>query len=222
LIRRRLIDSFPDHGVVAEEGTNIGPKRNNRWYVDPLDGTVNFSRGVPMWCVSLALFADGFPVLGVIHDPIRGETFSAAKGGGAWCNGERIQTSQITELSLALVHLTIEFHEGSIRVSLDDLASIAPAVLRTRNMGSAALALAYVATGRMDAMIHRSAFPWDYGAGVLLVQEAGGVVSGIGGEEYSVGTSALVAASGRVLHDRTMVRLQRSPTTYVEWPGHST
>lgn len=196
----KLKDAFPGDGIVGEEGSNVESSAARRWFVDPLDGTLNYSHAIPIWCVSLALFEGDQPVVGVIHDPLRGETFRAIVGGGAWCNSTRIQTTGETSPRQAVVHLTVDFNDASMLQGLEDIQLLAPQVLRTRNIGSAALALAYVAAGRFDAMLHRFAHTWDYGAGVLLVREAGGRVSDMDGREYTDQTASVLAAGTVGLH----------------------
>lgn len=192
---RRLNEAFPEDGIIGEEGSRLLANAGRRWCIDPLDGTVNYAHGIPLWCVSISLFEGSQPVLGVVHDPLRGETFSAARYLGARCNGASISTSGRTRPADAMVHITVDFREESLHSGLEDLTALAPRVLRTRNLGSAALALSYVAAGRLDAMLHRHAYPWDYGAGIVLVQEAGGAATGIAGEQYSVDTSAVAVAA---------------------------
>jgi myo-inositol-1(or 4)-monophosphatase len=198
-VRGRLQEAFPRDGIVGEEGTDDAASSARRWYVDPLDGTLNFAHGVPFWCISIALYEHDQPILGVIHDPLRGDVFTAATGGGAWLNGSPIAVTGLGDLAAAMVHLTIDFNPQSLHAGLEDIRAIAPRVLRTRNTGSAALALAYVAAGYFDAMLHRYAHPWDYGAGVLMVREAGGVVTDIAGEPYTVASVAIVAAASEEL-----------------------
>jgi myo-inositol-1(or 4)-monophosphatase len=178
----------------------VAPSAVRRWCVDPLDGTLNYSRTLPIWGVSIALFDGARPVLGVVHDPTRGETFAAANGYGAYCNGAPLETSAVDSLEDAFVHLTVDFHDGSMQEGLDDLVRVAPRVLRTRNIGSAALALAYVAAGRLDAVLHRFAHPWDYGAGVVLVAEAGGTITNMEGDAYTIEDRTMLAASRGSLH----------------------
>lgn len=210
-ITSALAEAFPGDGVVGEEGAAVPSENGRRWYVDPVDGTLNYSRGIPIWCVSLSLFDEQGPLLGVVHDPIRGETFAAGRGAGARCGGTPLRTSGLRALQDAVVHVTVDFREESLLEGLDDLSRLAPRVLRTRNIGSAALALAYVAAGRFDAMIHRYAHTWDYGAGVLLVREAGGSVSDLAGNEYSVDTFAVGCASTE--------ELRRGLVEAIELPG---
>jgi myo-inositol-1(or 4)-monophosphatase len=156
---------------------------------------MNYSRGLPIWCVSLALFRGVRPVVGAIYDPLRNELFSAAEGLGARSNGRALTTSGRKDVASAVIHITIDFEAESMASSLEDVRRLAPRALRTRNIGSAALALAYVADGRFDAMLHRFAHAWDYGAGVVMIHEAGGSVVGVDGEPYTMRTTALIAAA---------------------------
>jgi myo-inositol-1(or 4)-monophosphatase len=198
-IAERLAMAFPHDGLVAEEGSRGRSLTARRWLVDPLDGTVNYSRGVPIWCVSIALFEGSRPILGVIHDPVCGETFQAVEGQGAHASGNVLATSSVRHPSRALVHITVDYGGGTL-AGLEELNALAPKIFRPRHLGSVALALAYVATGRFDAVVHRFASPWDYGAGVLLVQEAGGAVSDLTGAPYTDQTVAVVAAGTDSLH----------------------
>lgn len=201
LIATRIREVFPGDGMVAEEGTDRPAQSDRRWYVDPVDGTVNFAHGLPMWCVSMALFDGDEPVLGVIHDPTRGETFASVRGDGVRLNGQPVAASAVGRPEDAFVHLTIDFNPESLWTGLRDIQVLAPRVLRTRNIGSAALALAYVACGRFDVMVHRLAHTWDYGAGVLMVEAAGGTVTQMDGSPFTTATTALVAASTSQLQE---------------------
>jgi myo-inositol-1(or 4)-monophosphatase len=208
LIRGRLQEYFPLDGLVAEEGSAYASKSRRLWYVDPLDGTFNFSRGIPFFAVSLSLFEEGRPILGVVHDPGRSETFYAAAGQGARLKGDQLSVSDVVSLGDSVVHLTVDFDNPEMHVGLDDLQRIAPRVLKTRNLGSAALGLAYVAAGRLDAIAHRLAHTWDFGGGALLVQEAGGVITDIRGHSYTAETTNVLAASTPALHASLLDLLQ--------------
>jgi len=199
-IRERLVRQFPRDGIIGEEGTRRESASGRTWFIDPLDGTVNYARLIPIWCVSVALFQGREPILGVIVDPIRKETFWAAAGSGAWCNRDRLRCTQVADPAEAMVHMTVDFNDESMLTGLEDIKQVAPKVLRTRNTGSAALALAWLAAGRFDAMTHRFAHPWDYGAGVLLVKEAGGAVIDVQGGDFSDETHAVVAAATEPLN----------------------
>lgn len=216
LIVDRIRKAFPRDGIVAEEGSEAVSQGGRVWYIDPLDGTLNYSRGIPIWCVSIGLFEDGKPALGVIHDPTRDETFTATAGDGAWRGGARLRCSNVTNPADAFVHLTVDFKDPHLLVGLDDLRLLAPIVLRTRNIGSAALALAYVAAGQLDAMIHRSASTWDYCAGIALVQEAGGVVTSMSGEPYVEGEESMLAAATPELHEAILAHLEGNPAPRLE------
>jgi myo-inositol-1(or 4)-monophosphatase len=206
ILREGLSTAFPDDGIIGEEGTAIRSTSGREWYIDPIDGTLNYSRGLSVWCLSIAALDEHGPVLAVIHDPIRGDTYRAARDRGAIRNGERLRVSGQVDPTRALVHVTIDFEEPARGQSMSDLAALAPRVLRTRNLGSAALALAYVASGELDAMIHRKAHTWDYAAGVLLIQEAGGSVTDLRGRAFDSSTTALVAASSEALR-RELLRV---------------
>lgn len=210
LILSRLKEWFPEDGVVGEEGGNARSRSGRTWYVDPLDGTLNFSRSLPIWCVSLALFEGDQPLLAVIRDPIRCETFSAQRGMGSFGNGRRIWTSGVEELVGSVVHITVDLKDLGETAGLDDIVALSPRVLRTRNIGSAALALAYVAAGRLDGMLHRFAYAWDYAAGVLLVREAGGVVTDLRGEPYTPHTHDVCAAANQPLATQFLTLLNRT------------
>ncbi|MGI8967566.1 MAG: inositol monophosphatase family protein [Chloroflexota bacterium] len=216
LVLGRLREGFPQDGVIGEEGSDIPSANGRLWAIDPLDATLNYSRGIPVWCVSLALFAVGEPVLGVIHDPLRGETFTAERGAGATCNGRPIRTSGITAAAEALVHATVDFHDHSRDAGIADLQAIAPHVLRTRNLGSAALGLAYIAAGRLDAMLHRYAHVWDYAAGVILIREAGGVVTSMQGDPYRVETESILAAASADVHASLLARVRSGADSRLE------
>lgn len=209
----RLRSLFPHDGIVAEEGSNVEASVDRCWYLDPLDGTMNFSRGIGTWCVSLALYEGGRPLLGVIRDPLQDETFTSIAGEGARCNGAPIRGAPTAKLSDAFVHLTVDFNDASMLEGVEDLSSIAPRVMRTRNIGSAALALAYVAAGRFDAMLHRSAHMWDYAAGVALLMEAGGAVTDMNGASFSAHSISMAAACNN--------RLRHALLDLVNRPVHS-
>ncbi|MGH2448312.1 MAG: inositol monophosphatase family protein [Chloroflexota bacterium] len=213
--------AFPQDGIVAEEGARSTARGERCWYIDPLDGTLNFSRGLPVWCVTVSLFEEGEPVLGVVLDPVRREMFSGATGLGAWCNDQALTGSHVTALNQALVQATVDFHDDTLHAGLRDLNAIAPCVLRTRNLGAAALTLAYIAAGRMDAMLHRYAHPWDYGAAVAIVQAAGGVVTAMNGDRYSAEVESIAAAGTPELHQALLDLLSDADNNGVGSAGAS-
>jgi myo-inositol-1(or 4)-monophosphatase len=204
-----LTKAFPGDCVIAEEGGKVVADRSRTWYVDPLDGTVNYAYGIPHWCISIALFDGADPILGVIHDPIQGETFRAVVGAGAWRNQSRISCNPCIDLRSSCVHLTIDFDDEARQVGLKDFELVAPHVMRTRSMGSVSLALAYTAMGRLGAVVHRYAHTWDYAAGVILIREAGGIVTDLGGESYTTDTASVVAAANPHVHADLLALLRR-------------
>ena len=198
-IRSRLQAEFPDFAFTGEEGGDRGSSRF-RWIVDPLDGTMNYVHGFPFYAVSLALTIDEEVALGVVADPVRGETFQAVRGRGAFLNGEPIIVSTVASLEQALVGTVVppprwpgrdEYLERFCRLS-----SLAGGVRRS---GAAALDLAYVAAGRLDAFFVESLKAWDIAAGMLLVTEAGGEVSDISGKADPLKTNRLAAANSHLL-----------------------
>jgi myo-inositol-1(or 4)-monophosphatase len=212
LVVQRLAEAFGDDGVVAEEGSRGRAVSGRRWFIDPLDGTVNYSHGIPIWCVSLSLFEGERPVLGVIHDPIRQATFSSVLGGGASLNGKNLRCSQVERAAEAIVHITVDFADEGKLVGLAELQTLAPSIMRVRQIGSVALALAYTAAGLFDAVVHRVANPWDLGAGVLMVQEAGGCASDLEGRPYTETTESALAAATEMLHSELLDRLPHPVT----------
>lgn len=172
-LRGVLLGACPSDGWLGEE-TGETASGHRRWIVDPLDGTTNFLRGIPHWAVSVALEVDGIRRVGVIHDPVKTETFSACLGAGAHLNGEPIRVADTRDLSCALFGTGIPF--GSMDHIDDhavDIARLMPHCAGVRRMGAAALDLAYVAAGRLDGFWERRLRPWDIAAGLVLLREAG-------------------------------------------------
>jgi fructose-1,6-bisphosphatase/inositol monophosphatase family enzyme len=186
----------PDDGLMGEEGAGIEGRSGRRWVVDPLDGTTNFLYGFPAWSVSIALEDAEGTAVGVVHDPSRGETFSAARGGGAHLNGEPIEASSCDRLELAMVATGFGYGADRRAAQAETLTRVLPRVRDIRRPGSAALDLSYVACGRVDAYYERDLKPWDWDAGRLLAAEAGAAVRDLDGKP-----PALVAAATPELLD---------------------
>ena len=207
LIRERLSESFPEHGIYGEEGTRDRLEGEFRWYVDPLDGTTNFAHGLPQFCVSMGLEQrrkglapdeDGTMVAAVIYDPLREELFIAERGRGALLNGRPMHVSSTPELAEALVATGFPskkrhespnihfYHEFSLRSH------------GVRRAGSAALDLAYVAAGRLDGFWEFNINPWDTAAGYLLVEEAGGQMTGFAGQPFRLDSREILASNGLI------------------------
>jgi myo-inositol-1(or 4)-monophosphatase len=202
LVVERLRDAFPDHLIVGEEGSSGGTPPRPRagqyaWYLDPLDGTTNFAHGHPHFAVSLALARDAELLLARVVDPLRQETFAATRGGGATLNGRPIRVSAVDELGRALLATGLPYDR---REHADEyLAVIHAFVMRAqgiRRAGSAALDLCYLACGRFDAYWEWKLSPWDSAAGVLIVREAGGVVTDFAGQAFDLYGTETLASNG--------------------------
>ncbi len=198
LITRILLDAFPDHAILGEEGVAGDAGSEYQWVVDPLDGTVNYFYGIPHFCVSIALRHREETQAGVIYDPMREEMFTASRESrDALLNGKTIKVSERASLPEAMVSVGLAKMAESIDSGLPKLQDLVHRVRKTRMMGSAALDLAYVACGRLDAYIESGVSLWDIAAGVLLVENAGGRIE----QKPRPGTTgkiAIVASSGLI------------------------
>lgn len=211
LIARRLLDARPDDGLLGEEDAdNRRGSTGIRWVVDPLDATVNFTYGLPHWCVSIAAEGDDGPLVGVVHDPVRDELFTAVRGGGATLGDQPLAVTDVADLGHTLVATGFSYEPATRADQGEDLAQLLRTVRDVRRAGSAALDLAWVAAGRVDAYLEFGLSPWDWAAGRLLVTEAGGAVTSprrhLGGRER-VG----VVAGGGPAHDGLVTWLQEHP-----------
>jgi len=198
VILERLQRYFPGHAVAAEEGTGTDSDAEYRWHVDPLDGTTNFAHGYPCFCVSMALARRGQLILGVVYNPVYDEMFTAARGEGATFNGKKIHCSKIGAVKNSLLCTGFPNHK---RESHPNIYYYWDFTLRShgvRRDGSAALDLAYVAAGRFDGFWEFGLKPWDTAAGIVLVEEAGGSVSDLDGQPYTLGGRTILASNGLI------------------------
>lgn len=177
-----LMAERPSDGVVGEEGSQVEGQAGRQWLVDPLDGTTNYLYGHPAWSVSVALGDDLGPAVGVVHDPSREETFVAAREQGSRLNGARLRVRRDEALATALVATGFGYLPEARAAQAETVARVLPKVRDIRRGGSAALDLAWLAAGRLDAYYERGLQPWDWAAGRLLVVEAGGAVEELRGE----------------------------------------
>jgi myo-inositol-1(or 4)-monophosphatase len=207
LIRERLAEAFPEHGVYGEEGTRERMAGEFRWYVDPLDGTTNFAHGFPHFCVSMGLEQrksnaadDGVLVAGVIYDPMRDELFTAERGRGARLNGKPIHVSPIAVLAESLIATGFPSRKRHDSPNVHFYQEFTLRSHGVRRAGSAALDLAYVACGRLQAFWEFNLNPWDTAAGILLVEEAGGRVSDFAGANFQLNSHETLATNG-LIHD---------------------
>ena len=199
-IRSEIIATYPGHGFLGEEGGVAANPGQHEWVVDPIDGTVNLFYGIPHYAVSVACRFDGRSLAGAIYDPNRDEMFSTHAGGGSTCNGKKIQVAKRLKLEEAVIALGFSKGKATIDKCLELYQFYGGRVRKMRAMGSAALDLAYVAAGRLDAYIEQGVSIWDVAAGSLLVEEAGGQVRITAGDPK--GKLHLVASNGRIPLER--------------------
>ncbi len=199
VIREELLGAFPTHGMLAEEGGGKEGEEDTRWIVDPLDGTTNYAHGLPVFAVSIALERDGEVVLGVVHDPIRDETFVAERGDGATLNGEPIRVSETEEPIRGLIATGLPYDRERMPEALELFGRFAALSRGMRRLGAAALDLCYVACGRLDGYYEQGIWPWDVAAGSLILTEAGGKVTNYRGDALDLAGREVVA-SNTLLH----------------------
>ena len=198
VIREELTEARPNYGWLGEEsGAHPGEDPTRRWIVDPLDGTTNFLHGLPHWGVSIALEHKGAIVAGVVFDPVKDEMFTAEKGAGAWMNDRRLRVSDRRDMLTMTFATGIPFGgQTTLPLSLRQIARLSPRCAGVRRWGAAALDLAYVAAGRFDGFWESSLNPWDLGAGLLLVREAGGLVDGLVKDSDPMENGGVIACNG--------------------------
>ncbi len=207
-VTEQLSVAFPDDAIFGEElGQSSGPE-GRRWVIDPIDGTLNFAMGVPMYCISIAMQVDGQSVVGVIYEPSRGEMFSAVSGRGAWLDGVPMRCTPTAEYADAvLVTGFPPLKTGQKQDNLENFVRVSRATRGVRRLGSAAIDLAYVAAGRMDGFWEYHLNPWDTAAGYLMVTEAGGRVTTAAGADYDAYAPSIVATNGAI-HDALVSNLE--------------
>ena len=197
LITGILLGARPGDALYGEEGLAGNQDSNRQWIVDPIDGTVNFFYGIPHFCVSIALRVDGEIVVGVIHDPMVGETWTVEKGGPAMLNGVPIQTSQRDTFAESILFVGCGKDEAALQTGIERFRKASLKARKMRMMGSAALGMAYIASGRLDAYIESRISLWDIAAGQLLVETAGGKVELTAVPGYADAWS-IVASNGKL------------------------
>jgi myo-inositol-1(or 4)-monophosphatase len=193
-----LLDAYPDHAILAEESGGQG-ESEFQWIIDPLDGTTNFLHGFPQYAVSIAMSHKGVLTHAVIYDPSRNDLFTATRGAGAFLNDRRIRVSKREHLRDTLIGTGFPFREFThMDAYLGMFRDVAQATAGIRRPGSAALDLAYTAAGRFDGFWEIGLNPWDIAAGALLVQEAGGLVGDLQGEQTYMQTGNILAGNPRI------------------------
>jgi myo-inositol-1(or 4)-monophosphatase len=210
LILEILRKDFPDDEFLAEESGASKQKSKRRWLIDPLDGTTNFAHSYPFFCVSIGLEVDGQSVLGVVFNPISDELFWAQTSEGAWLNDQKISVSKVNTVEESLLATgfppnTEEAHQSN----LDHFNKLTGLSHGVRRDGSAALDLCFVACGRLDGFWERKLSPWDLGAGVVIVKEAGGKISDFAGGNFDMQVGNIVATNV-LIHEEVVAALDES------------
>lgn len=202
-----LKEKFPNHQVLAEEGTCFSGDSQYQWLVDPLDGTTNYAHGIPWFAVSLGLFKNGMPYAGVVYNPVFNETFTAQKGKGAFLNGASIKVSQRSILRQCVLATGFPYYtaEKPHRVK-EVLSRMLVSCRGVRRFGAAALDLAYVAAGIYDGFWEEGLKPWDTAAGLMLIEEAGGRITDYQGENYSLNKDT-ITASNDIIHQQILDKI---------------
>ncbi|ENO90262.1 inositol monophosphatase family protein [Thauera linaloolentis] len=198
-----LRDAFPGHGILAEESGESGPLNGEsseyNWIIDPLDGTTNFIHGFPQYAVSIAQTKNGVLEHAVVYDPNANELFTASRGSGAFLNDRRIRVSRRTRLNESLIGTGFPFRQfDNVDAYLGMFKELTQKTAGIRRPGAASLDLAYVSCGRLDGFWEMGLAPWDMAAGVLLIQEAGGLASDLSGEAGFMATGNIVAGTPKV------------------------
>jgi myo-inositol-1(or 4)-monophosphatase len=199
LILERLRGAFPDDAILAEEHGAAAGRSDRRWIVDPLDGTTNYAHGLPIFAVSIALQVAGRLVLGVVYDPTRDEMFVAEHGGGATLNDTPIHVSSTPTVGESLLVTGFPYNiRETADTNLAEYAAFSVRARAVRRLGSAVIDLAYVACGRFDGFWELRLGAWDVAAGAVLVEEAGGRITGVDGKPLDVDAPTLLATNGRI------------------------
>lgn len=209
LIVELLLNRFPDHTILAEEGIYPDTTSELRWIIDPLDGTTNYAHGFPWFCVSIGLESAGELVAGVVFNPVNDELFTATRGGGAFLNGRQLRVSNRSPLRDSLLGTGFPYDSATDPANnFDNFFAFQKAARGIRRAGAAALDLASVAAGRLDGFWELKLKPWDVAAGLLLVQEAGGSVTGFDGGPFEISSGNILASNGMI--HREMVAMLTS------------
>jgi len=197
ILREELEHARPGYGFLGEEGgAREGSDKTHRWIVDPLDGTLNFLHGIPHFAISIGLEREGTMVAGLVYNPVTDELFTAERGKGAFLNDQRLRVAARKRLADAVVACALPHpSRGDVELTRSEHSTVQDRVAGLRRLGAAALDLAWVAAGRLDAYWERGLSPWDMAAGIALVREAGGFVTDLNGRDDMINTGSVLAAN---------------------------
>jgi len=198
-VERRLVkllrEEYPDHSIMTEESQGFQGSSPYTWILDPLDGTRNYASGIPYFSVTVALARGDEVLVGIVHDPVRDELFWAEKGRGAFLNGSPMRVSGKETVKASVLGFDMGYNDEKARQALQMVTALWPGMQTMRVMGSAALGITYAACGRLDLYFHHSLYPWDLASGLLLVQEAGGLITESSGAPIHFSSKTAVAAN---------------------------
>jgi myo-inositol-1(or 4)-monophosphatase len=216
ILREELEHARPGYGFLGEEGgLREGNDKTHRWIVDPIDGTLNFLHGIPHFAISIALEREGTIVAGVVYNPANDELFTAERGKGAFLNDQRLRVAARKRLADAVVACALPHpSRGDVALTRSEHIAVQDKVAGLRRFGAAALDLAWVAAGRLDAYWERTLSPWDMAAGIALVREAGGFVTDLDGRDDMIRTGGILAGNEDIHRDllRLLKQAQRVPS----------
>ncbi|HEX2215970.1 MAG TPA: inositol monophosphatase family protein [Xanthobacteraceae bacterium] len=215
ILRRELEKARPGYGFLGEEsGRHEGTDKSHTWIVDPLDGTTNFLHGIPQFCIAIALARENTVVAGLIYNPVLDELFTAERGKGAFLNDRRLRVAARTRLADAVVACGLpHLGRGGLAEFRREFAMVQEKVAGLRRFGSAALDLAWVAAGRLDAYWERNLSPWDIAAGMILVREAGGFVTDLDGGDDCLEKGHVIVGNEALHRDLLHVLRTADPNT---------
>jgi myo-inositol-1(or 4)-monophosphatase len=215
-IVKTIHKDFPEHNILSEEMGNMEMKSDCVWIIDPIDGTVNFAHGIPIFCVSIALEVNKELVMGCVYNPVSGETFYGQKNSGAFFNGRRLQVSVTKKLKDAML-VTGFPYGGHMNADhcIDHFTNFIKAGLPVRRLGSAAIDMCYLAAGKFDGFWEVSLNPWDVAAAYILLTEAGGRITDFNGKKYSIYGRQMLASNGKI-HREMINVLKRGYTGEVQ------
>lgn len=211
-LKEKFLAEFKDFNVIAEESDNSNIEFKNSIIVDPIDGTTNFVNQLPHTCISVGVYKNKKPYLGIVYNPILNELYTAVVGEGAFLNGKKIEVSKEEDLQKALLSTGFPYSSGTCEDDLNDvmkkMKNILPNCQDIRRLGSAALDLCYVSSGIYEGYYEMNLKAWDVSAGIIILKEAGGKISNIDGDEYTLFEDKYVVASNSLIHSSLLNNLQ--------------
>ncbi|HAA95916.1 MAG TPA: inositol monophosphatase [Dehalococcoidia bacterium] len=196
-----LTGEFPEFSILAEESKPVDGDSPYKWVVDPLDGTRNYAHGIPHFCTIIALAKNDHVIASATYDPVREEMFTAEEGKGAFMNGIKVEASDTTEVSSALLCCDLGYVDEKAALAIDMIRALWPDLTSTRLLGSAGLGVAYAASGRVDLFFHHSLAPWDIAGGLILAQEAGARVVNRQGNDANLYTPGVIISNPTLVAD---------------------